>query len=231
MYILSLSTVPEWINWDNKWIPKSCDTICPHCGRLVNLPLERHNWDHLRETVSATARCPGCGKTTFFWIVKPGDGRDSTKRGCELLCIYPRPRVTREPIVSPEKLSNTALARAYQSAISAYNAGLWDACATSCRKTLEGLVHSLLPPDKRKGSLFEQLRTLPDNVNLSEPLILIADSLRKGGNIGAHFDLEKSPEQTVAALMLDLLDYFMEYLYVLKEQAQELEKKLDLLGK
>lgn len=231
MHILSLSTVPEWINWNNKWIPKSCDTICPHCGRLVNLPLEKHAWDEPRETAAATARCPGCGKSSSFWIVEPGDGRDSSKRGCALLCIYPKPRVIRGPIVPPEQLSNTALARAYQSAINAFNAGLWDACATSCRKTLEGLVHSLLPADKAKGSLFDQLRILPDSVNLSEPLILIADSLRKGGNIGAHFDLEKSPDQTVAGLMLDLLDYFMEYLYVLKEQAKTLEKQLDSLGK
>ena len=30
--------------------------------------------------------------------------------------------------------------------------------------------------------------------------------------------------------MIDLLDYFIEYVYVLKEKAFELEKKLDALG-
>ena len=88
----------------------------------------------------------------------------------------------------------------------------------------------MLPEDDRKGSLFEQLKKLPEKVNLSEPLIILADTLRKGGNLGAHFDLEREPDQHVSELMLDLLDYFMEYIYILKEKAQELERKIDSLA-
>lgn len=230
MYQLSLSTVPSWQNWNNMWVPQSIDTLCPHCGRMVNLPLEKHQHDQQRNTVSVSARCPGCSKTAHLWIVEPGDGRDSSKRGCEQICIYPQPRIIREPIVAGDKV-NASLARAYQSALAAYNAGLWTACASSCRRTLEGLVKTLLGDEHSKEPLFQQLRSLPEKVNLAEPLILLADNLRKGGNIASHFELDKEPDQPVAEAMVDLLDYFMEYVYVLKEKAQELEKRLDALGK
>ena len=184
----------------------------------------------LRKTVGATGRCPACAKNSDFWILHPGDGRDSAKRGCELLLIYPRPRVTREPIVPPDKIGNASLARAYQSTLAAYNAGLWVACAASCRRTLKGLVVSLIGEEATKAPFFQQLKSLPEKVDLAEPLVHLAENLRKGGNIAAHFDLDREPDQTVAEAMIDLLDYFIEYVYVLKEKAFELEKKLDALG-
>ena len=230
MYQLSLSTVPTWQNWQNMWIPQSIDTLCPYCGRMVNLPLKDQQHDPQRNTVSASARCPGCGRIAHFWIVEPGDGRDSSKRGCAQICVYPQPRIIREPIVAGDKI-NPSLARAYQSALAAYNAGLWTACASSCRRTLEGLVKTLLGEEHTKEPLFQQLRALPEKVNLAEPLILLADNLRKGGNIASHFELDKEPDQAVAEGMIDMLDYFMEYVYVLKEKAIELEKRLDSLGK
>lgn len=230
MYQISLSTVASWQSWSNFWIPTSIDTLCPSCNRLVNFPVTNQQHDPQRNTISATGRCPGCGKNAHFWIVEPGDGRDSSKRGCANLSIYPKPRTIREPIIAGDKM-NTALARSYQSAIAAYNAGLWTAAATSCRRTLEGLVRSLLGENHSKEPLFQQLKALPEKVNLSEPLILLAENLRKGGNVAAHFDLEKEPDQPVAEAMLDLLDYFVEYIYVLKEKAQDLEKRLDSLGK
>jgi len=230
MYKLSLSTVSNWQSWNNMWVPVSVDTLCPLCGRLANFPLEKHQHDQQRNSVSASARCPGCGKNAHFWVIEPGDGRDSSKRGCACLLIYPTPRIIREPIVAADKM-NPALARSYQSALAAYNVGLWTACASSCRRTLEGLVKSLLGEEHSKEPLFQQMKSLPEKVNLAEPLIILADNLRKGGNIASHFDLEKEPDQHVAEAMVDLLDYFMEYVFVLKEKAQELEKRLDALGK
>src|SRR5437879_3964139 len=118
MHQLALSTVASWTSWSNMWIPVSVDTICPHCGRMVNMALAAQLHDPNRNTISATARCPGCTKTSDFWIVHPGDGRDSSKRGCEMLSIFPRPRPLREPIVSLDKIGHPSLARAYQSTLS-----------------------------------------------------------------------------------------------------------------
>ena len=62
------------------------------------------------------------------------------------------------------------------------------------------------------------------------PLIHLADTLRKGGNLGAHFDLEKTPDREIATLMLDLLDFIMGYLYQLQNKSSELETRLKNLN-
>ena len=229
MKTIPLSAITGWNNdaITNKCCPSTIDITCPHCGRMVNLQLKNHQHDQQRETIAASCRCPACGKTTSVWVIAPSDSR-GFKPTCVELCMHPNPTTTREPVIEQGHLPEPALERAYYSALRAYNVGLWDACATSCRKTLEGIVHSLNPDGK--GALYEQLRSVFESSHLTEPLIQVADSLRRGGNIGAHFDLEREPDQQIAETMIDLLDYFLEYTFVLKEKAEELKKRLDSMG-
>ncbi len=124
-----------------------------------------------------------------------------------------------------------ALLRSYKSTLDSFNNGLWVACATSCRRTLEGMVKFMLdeygvpiPPNLSKG-----LQTLFDNVDLREPLIALTEQLRHGGNLGAHFDLENEPDEMVTSAMVDLLDYFIEYVYVLGERADQLKSRIAAL--
>lgn len=230
MHELPVNCVPKeaWVN--GRWCPESVDTVCPHCGRMVNLRLEGHLFDAQRNTISASAKCPGCHKTMKFWVIEPGQSEKRSNHKCAYLAMYPRPRQVRQPIMMPDKFALPVLGRVYQSACNAYNAGLWAACAISCRKTLEGLVQTMLAEEDRKGRLFEQLKKLPEKVDLARPIVALADTLRKGGNLGAHFDLEKEPDQHIAELMLDLLDYFMEYIYVLEEKSRQLDEKIEAIG-
>jgi hypothetical protein len=142
--------------------------------------------------------------------------------------MHPKPPLKRELVTPSGSLGNSALERAYHSAITAYNVGLWDASITSCRKTLEGIVHSLDP--NGSGPLFKRLQDLFQKPDLLQPLVHLTNTLRQGGNIGAHFDLEREPDEQVARLMLDLLEYFLEYTFVLSERSKALEQKLAQLG-
>jgi hypothetical protein len=67
---------------------------------------------------------------------------------------------------------------------------------------------------------------LPEHIDLQEPIMKIADTIRRGRNIGAHFDAEKEPDQETTEMMLDLLDYLIEYLFVLPERIERLHDKL-----
>lgn len=228
MHELPLSSVPKWHAIANFWCPVSVDTPCPTCGKLVNFTLIKHHSDQPRSTIAATGQCPACSDPAYFWIIKPGASNDSSQRGCDGLYIFPKPRPRRQPVISQDELNVPALERAYNSAVNAYNSGLWDACAMSCRKTLEGIVKTQFPD--AKPPLFNQLKEVFSRQELLEPLIHLTDTLRKGGNLGAHFDLEKEPNQEVATLMLDLLDFIMDYIFSLKYRSQHLEQRLDSLG-
>ena len=141
--------------------------------------------------------------------------------GCKGLYMYPDPGQVRQPLAIEGGLGNVALERVYRSAIDSYNHGLWNPVAVMCRQTLEGIVQ-VLDPNGKKGPLFQQLDAMLQKPELLEPLKKLAQTLRTGGNLGAHFDSTMSTDEEFATQMLDLLDFFLEYTFVLRKRADSL---------
>ncbi len=219
MYELPFSSIASWIQLPTgSRYPASIDTTCPRCTRpSVTLQTRGPQEDGARLTVSATARCPACGGDSNIWFVEE-----------EYLFIRPSPaELNRRPLEGYERLPER-LRRAYKAALDVYNAGVWTATANSCRRTLEGIVTDLHPD--AKGPLDQRLKALPDNVDLSEPLMTLAHAVREGGNLGSHFDLEKEPDRETAEAMLELIEYFLEYVYTLPRMIEDLNQKLEALG-
>jgi uncharacterized protein YecA (UPF0149 family) len=177
--------------------------------------------DSTRRAVSVTARCAACGDSVSVWSIEGG----------EELFMRPAP-AARQTIEGAESMP-TAVRQAYQDTIDVFNAGVWSATATQTRRTLEGIVHELLPEQERKGTLAQQLRKLAESesVNLAQPLITLSNALRESGNIGAHFDLTRTTDRATAEAMLDLIDYLIEYIYTLPEMIEELNRKVQQLDR
>jgi hypothetical protein len=91
---------------------------------------------------------------------------------------------------------------------------------------LEGLVSYQLGEEGIKEPLADQLKALSGKRDLTEPLIHLANKVRMGGNFAAHFNLEKEPDKEIAEIMLDLLDFFVEYFYAMKDKAARLEGRI-----
>lgn len=157
-----------------------------------------------------------------FWAIDPKNVKDQSKE-CKALGIYPKPTLKREPISGIDKIPPD-IGRAYVSTVSVFNAGVWPATATCCRRVVEGIAQNLLPEDMQNKPLAQQLDELKTKVDLTKPLTSLADALRKGGNLGAHFDLAKEPDESTASQMVDLLEYLIEYLYILPAQVESLHK-------
>jgi hypothetical protein len=82
----------------------------------------------------------------------------------------------------------------------------------------------------RQSNLGNALISLPTVVDLAKPLITLSHSLRQGGNISAHFDSTRTPDQATAGAMVDLLEYLLEYVFTLPAMVDELEKRMAALG-
>ena len=225
MYRLDESTVVGWViqQKGNEWSrrPRTFDTVCPHCGRVANFEITEALMDPERRTVSTTARCARCRNNVHLWSIDGGGE------------LYMRPApAARHPIAGAESMP-TAVRQAYQDTIDVFNAGVWSATATQTRRTLEGIVHELLPEEERRGPLAQQLRKLAESesVDLAQPLITLSNALRESGNIGAHFDLTRTTDRATAQAMLDLIDYLIEYIYALPEMIEELNRKVQQLDR
>lgn len=217
MHELPLEAVVTFSQGHYAKYPQTIDTTCPQCSRVVTLLTHTPEYDKARSTTSATVRCPACGIASFIWFIDQ-----------ERLFITPSPpKMDRVPIKGYEILP-TQIQRAYKAALDVYNARVYPATANSCRRTLEGIVADLHPD--AKGPLAQRLRSLPDNFDLSGPLMTLAHGVREGGNLGSHFDLEKEPDRETAEAMLELIEYFLEYVYTLPRMIETLNQKLEALG-
>ncbi|MBN2475469.1 MAG: DUF4145 domain-containing protein [Pirellulales bacterium] len=225
MFTLPLEAVPNWINVSSFWLPQSVDFVCPHCGREVNFALT--NWQHVnrRSAASAAANCPGCRKEVRFWAIDPSKYGDTGSKECAELCMHPTPTVKRSMMRGLDRVP-PEIARAYVSALSALNAGVWNGTAALVGRALEGLVKNLMPKDKQKLPLAQMLAELPDTVDLPKTLRTLTDGLRKGRNIGAHFDLDKEADEEMANMMVEFLEYFLEYLYIVPAKVDDLHRRL-----
>lgn len=210
-----------------KW-PEPLDLSCPFCGRQVTF--SGLGWaDASQYGLSyARSRCPACTQIAkLFWIKKNPAELQGNEEQHELF-IYPIPRYNRTPLevglASPQ--FTPGLLRAYAAATSAYNLKQWSAAAVLCGRVLEGILKSPLPEDRQDLPLAQQLREFPDHLNLQRPILTLTDAIRLGRNIGAHFDEEREPDEATTEMMLDMLDYLIEYLYILPARIEKLREKV-----
>jgi hypothetical protein len=222
MQLISPDAVHVWGEVNDTRVPASLGTACPKCGQKVVFTLADWNVDKIRQTLAASADCPSCKERAHFWTIRSPQGHKVNPEG---IFMYPPAKAFFaarhfQPDV-PEPLR-----RAFVSTIDAFNTRNYTATAVSARRTLEGIFKYRVPDDKRKQSLFQLIKHVEVNVNLAEPLTALSHAIRDGGNLGAHFDMEREPDEKLARQMVELLDYLISYLYELPMQIKVLEQQL-----
>lgn len=220
--------VIHWIHKESVDFPSSVDTICPHCKRKVNYSIQ---WGSPKNYVVeySQTHCPACQKEVTFIFLLRRTNNSYAYQG--QLFINPGDEV-RQPLVGIEDTEgvNEGIKKAYLSTVNVLNAQEWTATSVLCRRVLEGITKSIIPEEHRDKPLAAQIKELPSHIDLSEPIKTLADAIRKGGNLGAHFDLEKEPNEEISSLMVDLLDDLIEYIFILPGRIQSLHDKIEGLS-
>src|SRR5690625_2311714 len=220
MRVIPTASVRRWADIQKQSAPASFSTTCPHCTELVTFSTTGHYFDGKRACVSASARCPGCNQHVGVWSFG-ANGKDTAE-----VYMHPNHSEPHKP-KSIESAISEPLFRSYLSTVDAYNSGNFVATAVCCIRTLEGLFQDLLPEADRQHNLARSITKVAETVDLAEPIRNLANVLRQGGNLGAHFDMEKEPDQQMALRMLTLLENLMEFLHVLPQEIGDLERPLD----
>lgn len=225
MHNISREFIVRWAEAEDGPVPGTVDTICPFCGLPMAFVLA--SWSNAEQvsTRYARSRCVNCGKEpSFFWVGNPDDTDDAAS-----LYIHPAPSMNRRPIegIEDSKEFEMALRRAYASAINMYNAREWTGTVVVVRRTLEDIAKMLVPPDVQKLHLSKQIEALRKSKDFAEPIAMLADGLRRSGNLGPYFDLEKEPDREIATLVLDLLTHLVQYVFAIPARVQKLHRAID----
>ena len=225
MQLIPISSIRQWQIESGVRSPLSISAVCPHCAEQVTFSLGSRWSDAPRRAVAATSRCPACIELVQFWAVRreqtPKDGDDNPA------AVYMYPPATNY-YACPELASDIpeALQRAFVATVNAFNSHNYTATAVCGRRTLEGIFKYRVPADKRSATLANLIDIVSSDAALAEPLTALSHAIRSGGNIGAHFDPDREPNEVIARQMVELIDYLISYLYVLPNKIGELEKSL-----
>jgi hypothetical protein len=229
MEILPLESISYYINNNVNNVafslPASINSICPECNYIVCFTFYPRNYDSNTKLLIGESSCPRCKFRPKFIIEEPVTANTKDKK-IKNLFIHPSPKGKKVPIDFQTEIKQ--LKTAYLSAIDSYNENLWNPTVTMCRRVLEGITKTILSEDETKNkSLYEQLKLLPKNVKLEEPILKIADLIREGGNLGAHFDLQKEADESTSSELIDMLEYLIEYIYLLPNKIEMLKEKIN----
>lgn len=206
--------------------PSHVATQCPHCGYASLFKWSNNQTNKAAGVSSGSSVCAQCRKVVRFVALFSEAEAGKFQGRPQEIRMAPAPVASYEmpdlPLSVPEPLRESL-----HDTIRAFNAQIYGAAATSGRRTLEGIFKYMLPEKERNQKLFELIRAAEDRIDFKEPLTRLADAIRSGGNLGAHFDEAKKPEVEMARQMVELLNYLIEYLYVLPEQIKELERSIE----
>jgi len=182
--------------------------------------------DQVRNATVVSGNCPACQQPVHFWAIrderqpKGNDGNPSS------IYMYPE---AHSYYSHPDFLSDIPepLARSFVSTVDALNSSNFAATTVCARRTLEGIFKYLVPEKEQKKPLAQLIEHVKSNNDLAAPLQSLSHAIRDGGNLGAHFDMEKEPDAVIARQMVELLEYLISYLYVLPKEINALESSLN----
>ena len=229
MYELTNAFIPHWNDTGAFETPATVDITCPHCGLSIVFELASWAFAESNGAASSTANCSSCGgEVAFFASQDQADAEDRKPR----FFMHPKPDFVREPLkdISSVKEFDEALQRAYAASINVYNAREWTGTAVICRRTVEDIAKAVLPSDQHKLSLALQIEALPRRRDLARPILLLSDTLKRSGSLGAYFDLERTADKQTATLIIDLLEYLIQYLFILPERIEHLHEEVRSLS-
>jgi hypothetical protein len=214
------SVTQEAGDQQNIIVPLALDCTCPYCNRNVHFKVGWTGTAHL--TYVSKARCSGCQNSPVFVYVVPPGKAIGERRG--ELFIYPFSK-KRKPYKELSEIKNLPhpLKEEYESLIRIFNMQEWISASVMCRRLLEGILQQLIPETEYKKPLHKQILIIDNYTDLKKPIKDIADVLRIAGNKGAHFNPEDKPNREILELMLDLIDYLIEYFYVLPDKTNSLK--------
>jgi hypothetical protein len=204
--------------------PQGVRAVCPYCAETV--VFSHFHWrpaPGLKHVEASRSACAGCTAAVTFVVIHTAKSPPAAD-----VFMYPAPRPQREAVPAISKLMadrDPRLARAYSSAVAAYANGDWNATASHCGRVLEGVVRSIVP-DAPNARLAHLLQELPRHLDLRKPIVQLADAIREGRNIGAHFDQVIETDEPTAGELLDLLEYLTEFLFILPARINDTRERL-----
>lgn len=214
-------SVNSYIRYGNLKIPKSVQCECPECRKTTEFMLKA-NYQNSKYGLVTECSCPECKKSSVFVIMtKEADDEHADTYIYDL-------QASRHPLNQIENLPNIPkeLIRAYRSALNVHQSRENSATAVMSKRVIECILKHFLGEKSKGQPLSQQLEILPNHIDLAQPIHSLSHLLVSEGSLHRMLELETEMDYETTALLMDLLEGLIEYLFVLPGKIELINEKL-----
>ena len=216
-------SVNSYIRYGNLKIPKSIQSECPQCRNITEFMINA-NFQSSKNGLLTESSCPTCKKSTVF-IIMTKDGQDEQEHADTYIYDI---QASKHLINHLESLPNIPkdLIRAYRSAINVIESRENSATAVMSKRVIESILKHFLKEKSKGQPLTQQLEILPNQVDLAKPIQSLSHLLATDGSLHRMLELETEMDYETTALLMDLLESLIEYLFVLPGKIEVTHNKI-----
>lgn len=184
---------------------------CPHCKAKCQF-----------NPLGSEIQCRRDKSYQHSWVCQNCNGLIVTKRPYthtwDSVQFFPLIKI--KPKIQIEKLPDD-IRNDYLESLEDYSNGCYISSVIMCRRAIQ---QACLDKGAKKPTLFEQVEELDIDENLKK----LAHKLRFWGNKGAHPDilLDEKIEEKDAKVAIDFTEKFLQYIYIIPKEIEEIEERV-----
>lgn len=207
-------------------VPKNVKSQCPKCGKSSEFTLKTNFYQVTKRGLFAEGLCFECQKISEF-VIMFNDYPDQINKEVEVY-IY-SPSDLRGPLEQLEHNKHIPidLIRAYRSTLNVSQSKDNSATAVLSKQVLESVLKHFLGEKSNGQSLSQQFEQLPKYIDLTKPIQDVGHLVHPGSPFYEMLELKQEIDDEAVALLTELLEVLIEYLFVLPEKIESVHDKIE----
>ncbi|MFD0769682.1 hypothetical protein ACFQZ1_12735 [Bacillus sp. CGMCC 1.60114] len=212
--------------YGNLKVPKNVKSQCPKCGKSSEFTLKTNFYQVTKRGLFAEGLCFECQKPSEF-VIMFNDYPDQINKEVEVY-IY-SPSDLRDPLDQLEHNKHIPidLVRAYRSTLNVSQSKDNSATAVLSKRVLESVLKHFLGEKSNGQSLSQQFEQLPKYIDLTKPIQDVGHLVHPENPFYGMLELKQEIDDEDVALLTELLEVLIEYLFVLPEKIESVQDKIE----
>ncbi|WP_144569506.1 hypothetical protein [Bacillus pseudomycoides] len=207
-------------------VPKNVKSECPKCGKSSEFTLKTNFYQVTKRGLFAEGLCFECKKPSEF-VIMFNDYMDRINEEVEVYIYSPSDLKDPSDQLERNKHVPIDLVRAYRSTLNVSQSKDNSAAAVMSKRVLESVLKHFLGEKSNGQPLSQQFEQLPKYIDLTKPIQDVGHLVHPDSPLYEMLELKQEIDDETVALLTELLEVLIQYLFVLPEKIESVHDKIE----
>ncbi|PFW87539.1 hypothetical protein COL32_27990 [Bacillus pseudomycoides] len=207
-------------------VPKNVKSECPKCGKSSEFTLKTNFYQVTKRGLFAEGLCFECKKPSEF-VIMFNDCMDRINEEVEVYIYSPSDLKDPSDQLERNKHVPIDLVRAYRSTLNVSQSKDNSAAAVMSKRVLESVLKHFLGEKSNGQPLSQQFEQLPKYIDLTKPIQDVGHLVHPDSPLYEMLELKQEIDDETVALLTELLEVLIQYLFVLPEKIESVHDKIE----